>query len=86
MIIGGREFESNAHNVIVMAKTMMPGPVQKYFVELEARDGKFQEFPIKQIVRAVLNVIEPDWDEHGFTAHRARDFLVKLNFTVKVRT
>ncbi|HEX9896576.1 MAG TPA: hypothetical protein VGA85_02820 [Dehalococcoidales bacterium] len=60
--------------------------IRKYYVELADREGKIQEFPIKQVVRKALKKINPSkFTEDYFTAHRARDILKKLGFEVKTR-
>ena len=78
-------FHVNAREIKAKAKKLMPKAVQKYSVNLEAKDGHRHDFPIKQVIRAVLNDHEPGWDEEGFTAHRARDLLKRLNFQVKIQ-
>lgn len=82
--IGGKDFEVSRFDVLEQAKNLMPNRIRTYSVKLEAKDGRPRDFPIKQVIRAVLRKDDPEWDESGFTAHRARDLLKRLGFDVIV--
>ena len=63
-----------------------PDSILIYYVELPNREGVPLEFPIKQVVRRALKTKFADrFSEAGFTAHRARDILRGLGFTVRRR-
>ena len=67
------------------AKTLdYPETIRRYRVELPDRQGEIEEFPIKQVVRKALKTKYPKvFTEKNFTAHRARDILRKLGFSVE---
>lgn len=62
-----------------------PETIRRYYVELPNDTGGTRRFPIKQVVRQALETKYPNkFTERYFTAHRARDILMKLGIPVKM--
>ncbi len=82
-ILGGASFSLSQGDIEQAGSTIVPQPIRKYYVELPDSAGRIRKFPIKQVVRKALLAKPPgEFSEEHFTAHRARDILRRLRFTV----
>jgi hypothetical protein len=83
--IAGNSYSLPDQDIYEAAKTLdYPDTIRRYWVELPDGKGEIEKFPIKQVVRKALRTKYPDiFSETYFTAHRARDILRKLGFSVK---
>jgi hypothetical protein len=70
MVVGGRELDLNANEVLDKMRTVQPEPIRDHLVEI----GEM-EFPPKQVLATVTG-----WDRQSFTTMEANRVLNRLGF------
>jgi hypothetical protein len=70
MIVGGRELDLTAKDVVLKMRNVEPEPIRDHLVEIVNT-----EFPIKQVMAVVTG-----WDRQSFTTMEANRVLNRLGF------
>jgi hypothetical protein len=70
MVVGGRELDLTANDVLERMRKLEPEPIREHLVEIGD-----QEFPPKQVLAAVTG-----WDRQSFTTMEANRVLTRLGF------
>jgi hypothetical protein len=70
MVVGGRELDLTANDVVRKMRNVQPEPIRDHLVEIVNT-----EFPPKQVLAAVTG-----WDRQSFTTMEANRVLTQLGF------
>jgi hypothetical protein len=70
MVVGGRELDLTANDVLDKMHNVEPEPIREHLVEIGDK-----EFPPKQVLAAVTG-----WDRQSFTTMEANRVLARLGF------
>jgi hypothetical protein len=71
MVVGGRELDLTANDVLDKMRNVEPEPIREHLVEIGNK-----EFPPKQVLAAVTG-----WDRQSFTTMEANRVLTRLGFS-----